>query len=354
MNVHESKRLYIGQNNYLFSKVPSYSLIKKERKISLSNDSSIMSTKKRKRARGDKGLLWRKVKKNKMIYLMLTPGILYLFIYKYLPMYGLIISFQEYKPYLGIRGSEWVGLAHFERLFTSPDFWQILKNTLVLFGLQLIVFFPIPIILALMLNEVRRNYYKRIIQTIVYLPHFMSWVVVVSISFVMLTMDGGIINELLKILDFKPINFLLNSDWFRPIYIIQIIWREAGWSTIIFLAAIAAVDPQLYEAARMDGAHRFRQIWHITLPAIKSVIVVLLILKIGDVLELGFEHVYLLLNSTNRSVAEILDTYVFTTGLRQGQFSYATAVGFFKGFIGLILVVFANWLAKRFGEEGVY
>src|SRR5690625_2733586 len=298
--------------------------------------------------------LLKNIKKNKLIYLMITPGVLYLFIYKYIPMYGLIISFQNYKPYKGISGSEWVGFDHFNRLFSSPDFWMILKNTLVLFGLQLVVYFPIPIIIALMLNEVRRNYFKRTIQTLIYLPHFMSWVVIVSISYVILTMDGGIINELLSSLGFKQINFLLNSDWFRPMYIIQVIWREAGWGTIIFLAAISAVDPQLYEAARMDGATRFRQIWHITLPAIRSVIVILLILKIGDVLELGFEHVSLLLNSTNRSVAEIFDTYVYTTGLRQGQFSYATAVGFFKGFIGLILVVFANWLAKRFGQEGVY
>jgi len=297
---------------------------------------------------------WRKIKGNKLIYLMITPGVLYLFIYKYIPMYGLVISFQDYKPYRGISGSEWVGFAHFERLFTSPDFWMILKNTLVLFGLQLFITFPIPIILALMLNEVRRNYYKRTIQTLVYLPHFMSWVVVVSISYVMLTMDGGIINGLLESMGFKPINFLLNSDWFRPMYVIQIIWREAGWGTIIFLAAIASVDQELYEAARMDGAHRFRQMWHITLPAIRSVIVILLILKIGDVLELGFEHIYLLLNSTNRHVAEVFDTYVYTTGLRQGQFSYATAVGFFKGFVGLILVMFANWLSKKMGEEGVY
>lgn len=298
--------------------------------------------------------LRKRIAKNKMIYLMITPGLLYLFIYKYLPMYGLIISFQDYKPYLGISGSEWVGFEHFRRLFTSPDFWMILKNTLMLFGLQIVIFFPIPIIIALMLNEIRREYYKKAIQTMIYLPHFMSWVVVVSISYVLLTLDGGIINGVLEGLGMKPINFLLDSNWFRPMYIIQVIWREAGWGTIIFLAAIASVDPQLYEAARMDGANRFRQIWHITLPAIKSVIVILLILKIGDVLELGFEHVFLLLNSTNRHVAEIFDTYVYVAGLRQGQFSYATAVGFFKGFVGLVLVVLANWLAKKSGEEGVY
>ncbi|MCL7748242.1 sugar ABC transporter permease [Halalkalibacter sp. MEB205] len=298
--------------------------------------------------------LMKRIKKNKWIYLMITPGILYFFIYKYIPMYGLIIAFQDYKPYLGISGSEWVGFQHFERLFTSPDFWMIFRNTLALFGLQILVFFPIPIIIALMLNEVRNQMFKRSVQTLIYIPHFMSWVVIVSISFVMLTLDGGIINSLLEMMGFQKINFLMNPDTFRPMYILQVIWREAGWGTIIFLAAIAAVDPQLYEAAKMDGANRLRQAWHITLPAIRSVIVVLLILKIGDVLELGFEHVYLLLNASNREVGEIFDTYVYTAGLKQGQFSYATAVGFFKGIVGLILVMFANWLAKRAGEEGVY
>ncbi|WP_082295099.1 ABC transporter permease [Sporosarcina ureilytica] len=312
--------------------------------------------KERKRSESQKkrSELRKNIAKNKMIYLMIAPGLLYLFIYKYIPMFGMIIAFQDYKPYLGIAGSEWVGLEHFKRLFTSSDFWMILKNTLVLFALQILIYFPIPIILSLMLNELRKEYYKKTIQTMIYLPHFMSWVVVVSISYVLLTLDGGIINGLLKNFGLKEINFLLDSSWFRPMYILQIIWREAGWGTIIFLAAIASVDPQLYEAAKMDGANRFRQMWHITLPAIKSVIIILLILKIGDVLELGFEHVYLLLNSTNRHVAEIFDTYVYVAGLRQGQFSYATAVGLFKGVVGLILVVFANWLAKKNGEEGIY
>lgn len=303
---------------------------------------------------GKKGELFRKIKKNKLIYLMILPGLLYIIIYKYIPMYGLIISFQDYKPYYGVTGSKWVGLAHFERLFNSPDFWMIFSNTVILFVLQLVIFFPIPIILSLMLNEVRSVYYKRSIQTLIYLPHFMSWVIVVSISYVMLTLDGGIINGMLESLGFQKINFLLSADWFRPMYIIQVIWREAGWGTIIFLAAIAAVDPQLYEAAKMDGANRMRQMLHITLPSIKGVIIVLLILKIGDVLELGFEHVYLLLNSTNRQVAEIFDTYVYVTGIQQGQLSYSTAVGFFKGFVGLVLVIFANWLAKKYGEEGIY
>ncbi|MGM7720760.1 ABC transporter permease [Metabacillus sp. Hm71] len=298
--------------------------------------------------------LIRRIKKNKWIYFMLLPGILYFIIYKYVPMYGLIIAFQDYKPYLGISGSEWVGFEHFERLFSEPDFWMIFGNTLILFALNLILFFPIPIILALMLNEVRFMAFKRTVQTLIYIPHFMSWVIIVSIGYVMLTLDGGIVNGLLTAVGFEKINFLLNPDWFRPMYITQVIWREAGWGTIIYLAAIAAIDPQLYEAARMDGANRLQQMWHITLPAIKGVIIILLILKIGDVLELGFEHVFLLLNAANREVAEIFDTYVYTAGLKQGQFSYSTAVGFFKGIVGLILVIFANWIARKNGEEGIY
>lgn len=303
---------------------------------------------------GRRSNLMKQIMKNKAIYLMILPGLLFFLVFKYFPMWGLVISFQDYRPYDGIMGSDWVGFKHYARLFTEPMFWTIFRNTIVLFAMNLIFFFPVPILLAIMLNEVRIQVFKRFVQTVVYIPHFMSWVIIVSISFVMVTMDGGVINEGLASMGMEKINFLLNENWFRPMYMLQVIWREAGWGTIVYLAAIAAIDPQLYEASRMDGAGRFRQIWHITLPSIRSVIVILLILKIGDVLELGFEHVYLLLNAMNRNVAEIFDTYVYTAGLKQGQFSYSTAVGFFKSFVGLILVVCANWLAKKFGEEGVY
>lgn len=297
---------------------------------------------------------WEKLLQQKYLYLMILPGLIYFLLFKYVPMWGIVIAFQDYQPFLGITGSEWVGFKHFERLFTEQTFFMLLKNTLILFFLNLVVFFPIPIILALLLNEVRVALFKKFVQTLIYIPHFMSWVIVVSLSFVLLTVDGGLINEIIAYFGGEKINFLLNESWFRPMYILQVIWREAGWSTIIYLAAITAVDPQLYEAAKMDGANRLRRMWHVTLPAIRSVIVVLLILKIGDTLELGFEHVYLLLNATNREVAEIFDTYVYTAGLKQGQFSYSTAVGLFKAAVGLILVVFANRMAKKFGEEGIY
>jgi putative aldouronate transport system permease protein len=298
--------------------------------------------------------LMKRVLRNQYMYLMVLPGLVYFIIFKYIPMWGLVISFQDYLPYKGFAGSEWVGLKHFNQLFSNPDFWSIFRNTIVLFAYNIVFYFPVPIVLAIMLNEVRNAFFKRFVQTIIYIPHFLSWVIIVSISYVMLTMDSGIINQLLVYYGLPKINFLLNDKWFHPIYIIQVIWREAGWGTIVYLAAIAAVDPQLYEAARMDGAGRFRQIWHVTLPSIRTVIVVLMILRIGNVLDLSFEHVYLLLNSMNRNLAEILDTYVYTVGLKQGQFSFSTAVGFFKSFIGLILVVLSNKLAKKLGEDGIY
>ncbi|WP_418304223.1 ABC transporter permease [Paenibacillus bovis] len=285
---------------------------------------------------------------------MILPGFLYFVIFKYLPMGGLIISFQDYQPYLGIADSPWVGFKHFIRLFTEPTFFMLLSNTLILFALNIVIFFPMPIILALMLNEVRHRYFKNAIQTIIYIPHFMSWVIIVSITYVFLTVDGGVINEMLAALGFQKISFLTSPEWLRTMYMAQIIWKELGWSTIIYLAAITVVDTQLYEAAEMDGAGRLRKTWHVTLPAIRPVIITLLILKIGTTLDLGFEHMYLLLNSLNREVAEIFDTYIYTAGLKNGQLSFSTAVGLFKGLVGLVLIMMANKLAKKFGEDGVY
>jgi putative aldouronate transport system permease protein len=294
------------------------------------------------------------IMRNKWLYLMMIPGILYFIIFKYLPMGGIIIAFQDYQPFLGIANSPWVGLKHFERLFTEPTFFMLLGNTLLLFALNLFIFFPIPIFLALMLNEVKNKYFKSGVQTIIYIPHFMSWVIIVSICYVFLAQDGGAINALIAGMGGEKIPFLTDGTWSRIIYILQIIWKEMGWSTIIYLAAVTAVDPGLYEAAKMDGASRLRQIWHITLPAIRPIIIIMLILKIGQTLDLGFEHVYLLLNSINREAMDIFDTYVYTAGMKNGQLSFSTAVGLFKGIVGLILVVGANRLAKKFGEEGLY
>jgi len=294
--------------------------------------------------------LWR----YRALYLMALPGIVYFLVFKYLPMGGLIIAFQDYKPFLGILDSPWVGFEHFARLFTQDTFVMLLRNTLLLSFLLMLISFPVPIILALLLNELRGIVFKRSVQTIIYIPHFMSWVIVVSLFYVMLTTDGGAINNLIVSLGGEPIGFLTDPDWLRPMYVFQHVWRTAGWGTIVYLAALTAVDASLYEAAEIDGANRWKQTWHITLPAIRATIIVLFILSIGDFLELGFEHMFLLLNSMNREVGEIFDTFVYTAGIQNGQLSFATAVGLFKGLVGLILVMGANSFAKKLGEEGVY
>lgn len=297
---------------------------------------------------------WAQIRTNKFLYLMLLPGLLYFIIFKYAPMGGLVIAFQDYQPWLGIFGSPFVGMKHFIRLFSEDTFFMLMKNTLTIFGFNLLFSFPFPILLALLLNELRSDKFKKSIQTVIYLPHFMSWVIVVSIFYVLLTTENGVVNNIIMANGGQRISFLTDPDWLRPMYIFQQIWKGAGWGTIVYLAAITNVDEQLYEAADMDGANRFRKIWHITLPAIRPTIITLLILKIGDVLELGFEHMFLLMNSMNKEVAQIFDTYVYTAGIRNGQLSYSTAVGLFKGLIGLVLVVSANKLAKKVGEDGVY
>lgn len=291
---------------------------------------------------------------NKALYLMILPGVLYFIIFKYVPMGGIIIAFQDYQPFLGIAKSPWVGMKHFIRLFTEPTFRVLLVNTLYFFMLNIVIFFPLPIGLALLLNEVRHNGFKKIIQTIIYIPHFMSWVIIVSISFVLLAMDGGMINELLMNLGLNKIPFLTSSNWAGVVYIVQVIWKELGWSTIIYLAAITAVDVQLYEAADIDGATILQKMWHVTLPAIRPVIVTLLILKVGNILNLGFEHMYLLVNPLNRDRTEIFDTYIYTAGLKNGQLSFSTAMGLFKGIVGFLMVYVTNKVANMLGEDGVY
>ncbi|WP_299090296.1 sugar ABC transporter permease [uncultured Metabacillus sp.] len=313
-----------------------------------------MTTKLQEKVEVEKKPLYIRLWKDRWLYLFLLPGLLYFVIYKYFPMWGVLMAFQNYQPHLGIWNSEWVGLKHFERLFSETQFWMLIKNTLYIAFLDLVIFFPITIILALLLNEIRKEMFKRFVQTMVYVPHFLSWVVVVGISYILLSTEGGVINELIASLGGDKVQFLTDVDWFRPLIIIQMVWKDAGWGTIIFLAALAGVNSQLYEAARIDGANRWRLLWHITLPSIRSVIIILLILRLGNFLDLGFEQIFLMLNAMNREVGEVFDTYVYTVGIRQGLFSYSAAVGLFKSVVGLILVIGANQLAKKFGEEGIY
>lgn len=292
--------------------------------------------------------------RNRWLYAMLLPGLLYFLIFKYWPMYGIFIAFKDYQPFLGFWESPFVGFKHFERLFSESNFLMLFRNTLILAAYNILFFFPLPIIIALMLNELRVEFLKRTIQTLIYIPHFMSWVVVVGIAYIFLTTEGGLINELLVRLGGEKVNFLVSNDWFRTIVTSEVIWKETGWGTIIFLAALAGVDPQLYEAARIDGANRIHQLWHITLPAIRSTIIILLILRLGSFLDTGFEQIFLMLNAMNRDVGEVFDTYVYSVGISQGQYSFSTAVGLFKSIIGLLLVVISNRMAKKFGEEGIY
>jgi putative aldouronate transport system permease protein len=295
-----------------------------------------------------------RLKRDKWMYLLLMPGLLYFLVFKYVPMWGVLLAFKNYQPFTGFWKSEWVGLEHFQLFFSNPDFFMLMRNTLILSFYNLIFFFPAPIILALLLNEIRITLFKRTIQTLIYVPHFISLVIVASISYVFLTTEGGVINELIFQLTGNKIDFLTSPDWFRPMIIIQTIWKECGWGTIIFLAALAGVDVEQYEAAFIDGANRWKQTWHITLPSIRSTIIILLILRMGDILENGFEQIYLMSNALNRSVAEVFDTYVYMMGITQGAFSYSTAVGLFKAVIGVILVLSCNYLAKKFGQSGIY
>ncbi|WP_391563845.1 ABC transporter permease [Paenibacillus cremeus] len=301
-----------------------------------------------------KSTLARRLMRHRWFYIMLLPGLLYFLIYKYAPMWGVLIAFQDYQPFLGFFGSKWVGLKHFETFFTDASFWMLFKNTFILAVYNIVFFFPLPIIISLMLNEVRKEAFKRVVQTLIYIPHFVSWVVVVGISFLFFSTEGGIVNSMLTSVGHEPVKFLLSADWFRTMITSQVMWKETGWGTIIFLAALAGVDPGLYEAARIDGAGRWRQMWHITLPAIRSTIIVLLILRIGHFLDSGFEQIFLMVNPMNRNVGEVFDTYVYSTGISQGKFSYSTAVGMFKSVVGLVLVIVANRLAKRLGEDGIY
>lgn len=268
-------------------------------------------------------------------------------------MWGVLIAFQDYQPFQGFFGSKWVGFKHFET-FLRMMLLDAVSKYVCSGCVQHCILFPLPILIALMLNEIRKEMFKRFVQTLIYIPHFVSWVVVVGISFLFFSTEGGIVNTMLSSVGKEPVNFLLSKDWFRTIITSQVIWKETGWGTIIFLAALAGVDPQLYEAARIDGANRWRQMWHITLPAIRGTIIILLILRIGSFLDSGFEQIFLMVNPLNRDVGEVFDTYVYSTGISQGKFSYSTAVGMFKSIVGLILVVLANRLAKRFGEEGIY
>jgi putative aldouronate transport system permease protein len=288
------------------------------------------------------------------MYLLALPGILFFLLFKLAPLWGLMFAFKDYNPYLGFFGSEWVGFKHFNALFGDRNFYIMLRNTFAINVFGIVFMFPLPILLALMLNEVRHEAFKRINQSIVYLPHFLSWVVVASMTFFVLSTDVGIVNKLIAEAGYETISFLSQPKYFWGLITAQSMWKEVGWGTIIFLAAMAGVDPQRYEAAVVDGANRFRQIWHITLPAIRPTIIILLILRLGQMADVGFEQMLLMMNPLVMQVAEVFDTYSYTQGILRGQISSGITVGMFKGVVGFVLVMGSNYIVKKSGHEGIY
>ncbi len=300
-----------------------------------------------------KGLLY-KINQHRFFYFVGLPGIALLVIFNYIPMTKLLMAFQNYNPYLGISGSEWVGLKHFQRLFSEQKFYLMLRNTLSISMLQLLTF-PAPILLAILLNEVRSAAYKKTIQTIVYLPHFLSWVIIASLTFLLLSREQGLFNKIAVAAGNDPTAYLFDTHWAYPIVIIQSVWKGIGWSSIVYMAAITGIDPQLYEAATIDGANKFRQMMNITLPCIMPTIAVMLVLKMGRIISVDFEQLFLLSNAMNREVTEVFELYIYRNGIASGgtQYSYTTAIGMFKSVVSTILVLTANFIVSRKGFEGV-
>jgi putative aldouronate transport system permease protein len=291
--------------------------------------------------------------KYKYLYLMAVPVLAYYLIFAYWPMYGAQIAFKEFSPGLGITGSPWVGLQHYRNFFGSFYFWRILRNTVVLNILGLFITFPAPILLALLLNELRGVLFRRVVQTVSYLPHFIS-IMVVCGMIVDFTRSGGVINDAVVALGGKSTTMLLRPEMFRTIYIASDIWQSIGWSSIIYLAALAAVDPQLYEAAGMDGASRLMKILHVSLPGILPTVVVLLILRVGQIMSVGYEKIILLYNPANYETADVISSFVYRKGLMEFNFSYSTAVGLFNSFVNLAFLGLANKLSRTFTENSLW
>lgn len=297
---------------------------------------------------------WRDFYKHRYFYLMITPMLVYMVLFKIVPIYGLLMAFQDFNLIKGIGGSPWVGLKHFSNLFASSKFGLMMRNTIAINLLKLFFFFPTPIILALMLNEVRSVQLKRIHQSIVYMPHFLSWVVIASLTFFLLSQDIGVINKIRATSGYGPIPYLTRPDKFWFIIVCQNLWKDAGWGTILFLAAMSGVDLALYEAAVMDGATRIQQIRHITLPAISTTVVTMLVLRLGQLFSLGFEQILLMQNPMVMDVAEVLDTYIYVQGIRNGKVSVGVATGMFKSIVNIGLIMTSNFVVKRIGHDGIY
>jgi putative aldouronate transport system permease protein len=293
--------------------------------------------------------IWRE----RWVYVLLLPGLLYFLAFYYLPLLGNIVAFQDYSPYLGFFRSPWIGLANFARLFTDPEIGIAIQNTIIISLLQIIFAFPAGIALSLLLNALISERFKRFMQSVLYLPHFLGWVIIISIWQQIFGGDG-FVNHFLVGVGGKPVDIMTNPNFFKPLVVLQVMWKESGWSTIIFLAAMTAIDLSLYEAAVVDGANKWQRTWHITLPGIRGIITLLLILRIGNILNTGFEQIFLQRTAVGLNASEVIDTFVYSRGLVNGDWGFAAAVALVKMVIAAILVYSANRMVKKFGEAGVY
>ncbi|GIN58468.1 sugar ABC transporter permease [Lederbergia ruris] len=298
--------------------------------------------------------LKKSLRKNFILYIFVFPVILYFLIFKYFPMYGVQIAFKEFIATKGITGSEWIGMEHFQRFFNSHYFWRLIKNTLGIGVYQLLVGFPIPIILALLINEVRKSAFKRFVQTITYAPHFLSVIVLVGMLFLFLSPTNGIVNKLIEMFGGEPIFFMTEPRWFKTTYVFSGVWQQMGWSSIIYLAALSSVDPQLHDAAKIDGASRIQRIWHVNIPGILPTIIILLILQSGQILSVGFEKVFLMQNSLNMEASDVIATHIYRSGIVGAQYDYSAAIGLFESVINFIILIMVNYFAKRTSSTSLW
>lgn len=296
------------------------------------------------------GRVW----KNRQLYVLLLPAILYVLIFNYQPMYGVIIAFKNFTPLAGIWGSKWVGFEHFERFMTSPSFVSILKNTLTLSVYSLVAGFPLPILLALALHYTKNRGFKKFVQTVTYAPHFLSTVIICSMIIMFLSPRSGIINSLLAALGLERVFFMSSPEMFKHIHVWSGVWQGCGWSSIIYMAALAGIDTSIHESAMIDGASKLQRVWHIDLPGILPTIITLLILNTGSIMNTGFEKIFLLQNSLNASASEVISTFVYKRGILGGEFSFSTAVGLFNSIVNLILMCSVNFISKKVTEVGLW
>ena len=298
--------------------------------------------------------LWYSMRRHKGLYLMALPGIIWFIMFKYVPLAGSVIAFMDYDIYKGIWGSKFVGLKHFAHFFRFPEFGQIFRNTAILGAYDVLIVFPIPIFLALLMNEVRNAKYKKAVQTAVYVPHFLSWVIVGGIFTTLLSPNTGIVNNVRQMMGLDSVYYMASEKHIRGIMVLASIWKGMGWSSIVYLAAISGIDPALYEAAEIDGANRFKRILHITLPTILPIIMTMLLLKIGNFMEIGFEKTNSFMNRMNQDRIDVFDTFVYRYGLQNLQYSYATAVGLFKSAVSFTFVAITNRLSRKHADVSLY